>query len=602
MSMSSTIPTVNARDLDFQLFEVLAAEGLTERPAYADHDGISLRMTLDVARQIAAEKFQTHHREADTDEPRLENGVVRIIPQVKEALNAFAEAGFMNADRPMEEGGQSLPFTIYQACLACFQAANIATSSYNFLTLSGANVIRSFGTEAQKRRYMDPMLEARFLGTMCLSEPHAGSGLGDLRTRAVPQTDGTYLIKGSKMWISGGSHEMSENIIHLVLARIEGAPAGTRGISLFIVPRHRVSDDGSIGEDNDISLVGINHKMGYRGTVNTLLNFGEHDQCVGELIGEPHKGLSYMFSMMNEARISVGVGATMLGVAGYLYSLDYARNRTQGRLPGQKDPALPTVPIIDHADVRRMLMTQKAYAEGALALCLHAARLVDDERSALTEAERERAVLLLEILTPLVKSWPSEFCLEGNKLAMQVLGGYGYTRDYPVEQFYRDNRLNLIHEGTHGIQAIDLVARKIQMRDGAAFNLLLSDIRAEAGADHPPATAGFASRLAIIADRVETATRDMLAQSPDPIRQTANATTYLDMLGHVAVGWMWLRQARVAATALDAGATGGDVDFYRGKLAACRYFFDFELGRLDHWLPLIASADPLFTDLDTAWM
>lgn len=601
MSTSSTLPTINRRDLDFQLFEVLDTCALISRQVHADHDASTFGAVLDVAQSIAADKFQTHYREADLNEPHVVDGKVQIIPQVREALNAFAEAGFMTADRPFEDGGQQLPFTLLQACLACFQAANIGTSSYNFLTISGAAVIREFGTPEQIATYMRPMLEARYLGTMCLSEPHAGSGLADLRTRATLQSDGSYKIKGSKMWISAGEHELSENIVHLVLARIDDAPVGTRGISLFIVPRRHVNADGSVGEDNDVTLVGLNHKMGYRGTVNTLLNFGDSDSCTGYLIGEPNQGLTYMFHMMNEARISVGTGAAMLGVAGYLYSLDYARTRPQGRLPGAKDPNVPPVAIIEHADIRRMLIAQKSYAEGAVALCLYAARLVDDVRSGETDDVRSRASQLLEILTPLVKSWPSEFCLEANKLAMQVLGGYGYTRDYPVEQYYRDNRLNLIHEGTHGIQALDLVGRKIRMDGGALFRLLLETIREDIDkAAKQPDVAAFAQRLADALVRVEAATESMQAAAPSDRVYTANATLYLDMLGHVVIAWMWLRQALVASRALQAGAVSDERAFYEGKVLACRYFYGYELGRLDHWLPILASANPMFATVDSA--
>lgn len=603
MSGASATATVNRRDLDFQLFEVLEAESLTRRPAFADHDRASFVAALDVAQKIAAEKFQTHYRESDLDEPRMEDGRVRVLPQVKHALKAFADAGFLIADRPFEEGGQQLPFMILQACLACFQAANIGTSSYNFLTISGAGVIREFGTEDQKARYMRPMLQGRFFGTMCLSEPQAGSGLADIRTRAKPQADGSYRLKGAKMWISAGEHELSENIVHLVLARIDGAPAGTRGISLFIVPRRRLTGDDAPGEPNDVTLVGLNHKMGYRGTVNTLLNFGECDDCVAELIGEPNRGLAYMFHMMNEARISVGVGAAMLGGAGYLYSLAYAKGRPQGRLPGAKDPSTPAVPIVEHADVRRMLITQKSYVEGALGLCLYAARLVDDVRTAGSDEERDRGLLLLDILTPIVKSWPSEFCLEANKLAIQVLGGYGYTRDYPVEQYYRDNRLNLIHEGTHGIQALDLVSRKIRMNDGAALDLLFAAIRQDVAKCKPLAGIGeFACQLEAALDRVREATRAMQAAAPDERVYTANATLYLDMLGHVVIAWMWLRQVRVAVLALDAVTADDERDFYQGKLAACRYFYNYELGRLAHWLPILASADPLFVATEPRWL
>lgn len=600
MSASSTVPTASLRDLNFQLFDVLDAGALTARPAHEDHDNISLHATLELAHQIAAEKFQTHYREADLDEPRLVNGSVQVCPQIREALDAFSAAGFMNADRPLDEGGMSLPFSVYQGCLACFQAANVGTSSYNFLTFAGANVIRSFGTERQKRLYMAPMVAGRFLGTMCLSEPQAGSGLADIRTRAIPQPDGSYLLKGSKMWISGGEHELSENIIHLVLARIEGAPPGTKGISLFIVPRKRVQEDGTVGQGNDISLVGLNHKMGYRATVNTLVNFGDAGACRAELVGEANNGLAYMFFMMNEARISVGLGAAMLGVAGYLYSVDYARTRHQGRLPGGKDPALPMVPIIEHADVRRMLLAQKSYAEGALAMCLYAARLVDDMRSGESAEARERAALLLDFLTPIVKSWPSEFCLEANNLAIQVLGGYGYTRDYPVEQFYRDNRLNMIHEGTNGIQAIDLVGRKIRLNDGALLDMVLAEMEAEIAADHCTLCAGFATQLQTAVDTIRHCTAALAAQADDPRRQTANATYFLQMMGHVIVAWMWLRQARVASAALAAGASAVDTDFYQGKMAACRYFFDYELGRTGDWGRILASGNDLFVTVPTS--
>jgi len=598
MGSSSTHPTIDRRDLDFQLFEVLDVVALTRRAEHTDHDRATFAAALDVAQQLAADKFQTHYRESDLEEPRIKDGKVWVLPQVKEALGAFAEAGFLTADRRYDEGGQQLPFTVYQACLACFQAANIGTSSYNFLAISAARVISEFGTDEQRRRYAQPMLDGRFLGTMCLSEPQAGSGLADIRTRAVLQPDGRYRLKGAKMWISGGEHELAENIVHLVLARIEGAPSGTRGISLFIVPRRRVGSDGAIGAGNDVTLVGLNHKMGYRGTVNTLLNFGERDECVGELLGEANHGLATMFHMMNEARISVGMGAAMLGIAGYLYSLMYAKERAQGRVPGAKDPRTPPVRIVEHADVRRMLIAQKAYVEGALALGLYAAKLVDDVRTAPTHGERERAATLLEVLTPLVKSWPSEFCLEANKLAMQVLGGYGYARDYPVEQFYRDNRLNLIHEGTHGIQAVDLVDRKIRIDRGEGFKLLMAKMALDSEEGlQSAATAGFAQRLGRAVADVSAATAAMLEAASDARIRTANATLYLDMLGHVAIAWMWLRQAAVSAGRLaEAGAK--DRKFYLGKLAACRYFYTYELSRLAHWLPLLRSAEPLFVEID----
>ena len=368
-------------------------------------------------------------------------------------------------------GGAQLPIAVAQAGFAWFSAANVSTAGYMFLTMASANMLAKFGTDDQIESFVQPMLAGRFSGTMALSETQAGSSLADVMTRAEPQPDGTYRLFGSKMWISGAEHELTENIVNLVLAKIPGSAAGTKGISLFIVPKYLVDADGTIGERNDVALVGLNHKMGQRGTTNTVLNFGDGSftpagkpGAVGYLVGEPHRGITYMFTMMNEARLGVGMGAVALGYTGYLKSLRYARERQQGRPLTAKEPLTPQVPIIEHADVKRMLLAQKAYVEGGLALLLYCAKLIDIQHSSDSEEERANAELLLDILTPMAKSWPSQWCLEANSLAIQVHGGYGYTREYDVEQHYRDNRLNLIHEGTHGIQSLDLLGRKVRQR------------------------------------------------------------------------------------------------------------------------------------------
>ena len=414
---------------------------------------------------------------SDEHEPQFDGQQVTLLPEVKDALDALRATGFLAAGKDYEYGGMQLPSLISFACLSLFKSANIATSSYAMLTTANANVIERFGSASQKRKYLQALFEGRTFGTMALTEPQAGSSLSDLVTSATPNADGTYSIRGNKIFISAGDHELSENIVHLVLARIPGGPPGVKGISLFTVPKYHVNDDGSRGARNDVALAGLIHKMGWRGTTSTMLSFGEHGECIGELIGEPHQGLAYMFHMMNEARIGVGLGAVMLGYRGYLASLDYARERPQGRHPTNKNPLDPQLPLIEHADVRRMLLAQKAYVEGAYALCLYAARLVDEQKTGEDETARAEAGLLLDLLTPIVKSWPSQWCLEANSLAIQIHGGYGYTREYPVEQFYRDNRLNMIHEGTHGIQAIDLLGRKVVMKQGAALELLGREIR-----------------------------------------------------------------------------------------------------------------------------
>jgi butyryl-CoA dehydrogenase len=484
------------------------------------------------------------------------------------------------------------------------------------LTTGNANLLMAHGTPRQKQVFAASEFAGRWSGTMCLSEPQAGSSLSDVATRAEPDGAGfesdplgpRYRLRGSKMWISAGEHELTENIVHLVLAKIPGPDgklvAGTRGISLFVVPKQLVDVEGRLtGERNDVALAGLNHKCGWRGTVNTLLNFGEgrfrpggRAGAIGWLVGRPGEGLRCMFHMMNEARIGVGMSAAMLGMAGYEASLDYARQRPQGRPmgPAGKDPSQPQVPIVEHADVKRMLLAQKAYAEGALALELYCARLVDEQHTG-DAAAAEQASLLLEVLTPIAKSWPSEWCLEANSLAIQVLGGYGYTRDFPVEQYWRDNRLNMIHEGTHGIQAMDLLGRKVVMNGGAGLKLLaarVSDTVALAG--QVAGLAEPANELAAAQQRLGAATMSAWATGV-PDEALANATPYLQAFGHVVLAWIWLDVALAVATRPGHGLAPG-------KLAALRYFFAYELPKIDAWLAVVARREPLVRELDPAWL
>lgn len=584
---------INRRDLEFILYDLLALERLCDSPRFGAHDRTSFDGVIDTAYAIAEEKFANHAAKADVQEPHFDGERVHIIPETAEALRAYADAGFVAAPFSEELGGLQLPWTLVQSCAAVFCAANVSTWAYPLLTTGVANMIAAFGDAAQQALYLPPLLDGRWFGTMCLSEPQAGSSLTDIRTRAEPAGDGSYRLSGNKMWISGGEHDMSENIVHLVLAKIPGGPPGVKGISLFIVPKFLPDADGRPGARNGVTLAGLNHKMGYRGTVNTVLNFGEHAPCTGFLLGEPHRGLACMFQLMNEARIAVGLGATALGYTAYLHSLDYARNRPQGRPVGNKDPAAPQVPIIEHADIRRLLLAQKAAAEGALALVLYCAHLVDRQHLAAEPGERADRELLLEILTPIAKSWPSEFCLEGNRHAIQILGGYGYTRDYPLERFYRDNRLNAIHEGTHGIHGLDLLGRKAGLADGRALALLLGEMReCAAAAAGQPALAAFADALDEACERIEATTAALLTEAAagNTERAFANATLYLDAVGHVVVAWMWLRMASLAATRLPA-AQGEAADFLQGKCNACRYFFAYELPGAVRQLDWLARLD-----------
>ncbi|MFM8467122.1 MAG: acyl-CoA dehydrogenase [Oxalobacteraceae bacterium] len=602
--MSSKI--LSRRDLDFLLYEWLNAESLTSRPRFADHSRETFDAVLDLCEQLATEKFATHNKKSDQNEPQFDGQRVSIIPEVAEALKAFADAGLVSAGMDYDHGGMQLPCLIEKAGFAWFKGANVATSAYAMLNIGNANTVIKCGSPEQIARYAQPILSGRFFGTMCLSEPQAGSSLSDITTRAEPEADGSYRLRGNKMWISGGEHEMSENIIHLVLAKVPGPDGklipGVKGISLFIVPKFLVNEDGSLGERNDVVLAGLNHKMGYRGTTNTLLNFGEGKHqpggkagAVGYLVGQLHQGLAAMFNMMNEARIAVGLGAVMLGYAGYLHALDYARHRPQGRHPQNKDPAQPQLPIIQHTDVRRMLLAQKAYAEGGLALILYCSRLVDEEKTADSQQARQEATLLLDILTPIAKSWPSQWCLEGNNLAIQVHGGYGYTREYDVEQMYRDNRLNPIHEGTHGIQALDLLGRKVVMREGRALELLSARVSVSLAQAEKAHLNELADALRKRWQRMQEVTR-VLHSAGDLNVTLANATLYLEAFGHLVITWIWLEQATVAQK-----SAMSDRDFYAGKLHAATWFFRHELPRVDAQLDVLATLDTTTLDMQEAW-
>ncbi|MFJ2389614.1 acyl-CoA dehydrogenase [Pseudomonas koreensis] len=599
--MSETL--LSSRNLAFELYEVLDAEGLTRRERFAEHNRETFDAAIGTARSIAEKYFAPHNRKGDEHEPRYENGQAILIPEVKPAVDAFLEAGFLNAARSFEAGGMQLPTLLSQACFAHFQAANASTTSYPFLTMGAANLIESFGTDEQKQRFLQPMIDGRFFGTMALTEPHAGSSLSDIRTRAEPASDGTYRLKGNKIFISGGDHPLSENIVHMVLAKLSDAPPGVKGISLFIVPKFLVNDDGTLGPRNDVLLAGLFHKMGWRGTTSTALNFGDNGECVGYLVGKPHHGLSYMFQMMNEARIGVGMGAVMLGYAGYLYSLEYARERPQGRVPDSKDPSTAPVAIIQHADVRRMLLTQKSYVEGAFDLGLYAARLFDDTTTLESEAERKQAHELLDLLTPIVKSWPSEFCLKANELAIQILGGHGYTREYPVEQYYRDNRLNPIHEGTHGIQSLDLLGRKLAQNGGAGLKQLVRLIAdtAERATAHESLTALHEPLEKLVA-RLQTVTLGLLSDlAQGKVNSSlANSALYLKVFGHTVIGWRWLEQAIRAEEGLAKG-NAADADFYKGKLQAARYFLTWEVPGCQHELTLLEARDETCLAMQDGW-
>ena len=615
--------------LDFLLHNWLAVTQLTTRARFADHNRETFDAVLDTCERIAADKFAPFNRLVDTQEPRTEvapDGKLHVVlPQATfDAFRAYADSGMLSTAQSFELGGMQLPYVVEAAANAFFAKASVSIG-FGMLTTGNANLLMAHGTPLQQAVFAHNEFSGRWAGTMCLSEPQAGSSLGDVATRAVP--DGAdfardplgprYRLKGNKMWISAGEHEITENIVHLVLAKIPDAdgklPAGVKGISLFIVPKFLPvlpEGDGAqegfasqvkVGQRNDVALAGLNHKCGWRGTTNTLLNFGEGQYlvaskgtgpacagAVGYLVGQPGKGLACMFHMMNEARIGVGMAATMLGFAGYEAALDYAKARTQGRALTNKDPASPPVRLIEHADIKRMLLAQKAYVEGALALELYCARLVDEQHTGTPEATEE-ARLLLEVLTPIAKSWPSEWCLEANSLAIQVHGGYGYTRDFPVEQYWRDNRLNMIHEGTHGIQAMDLLGRKVLMEGGRGLQLLAERINTTVQqAIQVPELAEHANALAAALQQVGSATKAAWATG-NPANALANAVPYLQAFGHTVLAWIWLDVA-LATVRQDAALS---IAASSGKIRAAAYFYHYELPKIGAWLGVVSTCNPI---------
>jgi butyryl-CoA dehydrogenase len=597
-------PLLDRRDLEFLLYELFDVESMAQRERYADHNRETINAALDTSQAVAEKYFLPIRQKVDTNEPTFDGQEVHMIPEIKVALDAVVEAGLTAPGADYELGGMQLPAVAAAVSSAYLSAAGSTTVGYIGLTNANANLIEAHGSDEQRRTWVEPMRSGRFAGTMAMTEPGAGSGLADLTTTAVAMDDGTYRVAGNKIFISGGEHEINENIVHLVLARVKGAPKGVKGISLFIVPKYLVNEDGSLGERNEVALAGLFHKMGGRGQTSCALNFGEKEGAVGYLVGEENRGLLYMFHMMNEARIMVGSGAAITALAGYQYSLDYARERPQGRLPSSKDPLSPPVNIIEHADVRRMLLAQKAYAEGAYTLCLMGTQLADDSYTAPTEGERASAHELLDFLTPIIKTWPSEYGPEANDLAIQVLGGHGYINEHPVELMYRDNRLNPIHEGTTGIQSLDLLARKVPQNNLAGYTACLKAMgeTIEQASAHDSLEAS-AQQLASSIETLKTTTDfllgAMLEKEIDLV--LANSVKYLDLFGHVVIAWVWLKQGLVATTALSDEPHESDRDFYRGKLQAMRYFFRYELPETEVWAALLRELDDTCYAMEANW-
>lgn len=571
-----------------------------ERFEHVDIDDIW--SVLQIATRIGENELAPHLRASDTDEPRIDaSGDVVVHGDVADAVRLIGQSGLFSGPFELESGGLQLPHVVHATALGTLMAANLSTACFPLLTVGNAQLLCAHASPAQVAAFAEPQIAGEAMGTMCLSEPHAGSSLGDIRTRAVEEgTDELgrrFRIAGNKMWISGGDHDVTENIIHLVLAKVPDEngdlPMGSRGISLFVVPK--ILPDG---QRNDVTVSGLNHKLGYRGIPNTALNFGEgraapngSTGAIGWLVGEVGQGLPQMFHMMNEARISVGLSGAMLACRGYQMSLDYARDRTQGRHGAGGEG--PQVPIIEHADVRRMLLAQRAISQGATALVLYSARLVDEERTAAGPEDRAAAHERLALLTPVTKTWPSEWAQVSLHHALQIHGGAGYTRDFEVEILYRDNRLNPIHEGTTGIQGLDLVGRKIRRDNGKAFAALATDIeKTIAAAQAHPALKASAARLAEALSATRRAVAALINEKDDKIA-LSHGTPFLFGFGHLVVGWLWLDHAAFVAGCLESGDDEFSVPYLEGRISACRFFAETELPNVAAWLRPIEEGSDL---------
>jgi butyryl-CoA dehydrogenase len=596
----STNPLLDDRDVSFLLWDVHAAHLLCELPAFADHSREGFELILGQSRRLAREVLYPAYAPMDAEPPALSGGRVRVHPAMRAIYPRIVELGLINATRPAEVGGQRLPTTIASMAMGYLMAANGAAAGYAFLTTGAAHLVEAFGSEALKETYMTRMYAGEWTGTMALTEPQAGSSLADVKATATPAGDGSYRLRGSKIFISGGDQDLTENVVNLTLARIDGAPPGIKGVSLFVVPRRRPEGGGLV--DNDVETAGLVHKIGWRGLPSVILSLGERGDCHGFLVGEPHRGIAYMFQMMNEARLLVGLSGVATASVAYHEAVAYARARPQGRPLGGRDPSLPQVPIIEHADVRRMLLRQKAIVEGGLSLVVTASRWADLATHAEEPSERRRAALLLDLITPVAKSFPAEKGFEANALSVQVHGGYGYSSEYRPEAWMRDQKLNSIHEGTTGIQGMDLLGRKAIAAGGEALRAFVEEVafavsRARKARVAEPLCAEVEGAMGLVAGLTAELGAKGLGGKVDAMM--LHSTDYLELFSILAVGWQWILQAAAAREALARGVT--PAAFYEGKLCAAQYWIATELGRIPHLASLCRSAEGSYARMKPEW-
>jgi alkylation response protein AidB-like acyl-CoA dehydrogenase len=567
----------NREHLNFILFDVLKADTVTQFEYFADHDKEALQMYIDATDQFAKEYLFPHLVEMDRKQPELVNGRIQVHPIHKDIMRISGENGWISILANKEVGGLQMPAVFSTAASFILGAANYSGCVFVGLTMGAAHLIEAFADKKYHDVYLPKMFAGLWQGTMALTEPGAGSSLSDVVTTAEKQDDGTYKIVGQKIFISCGDSDAVDNVVHLLLARVKGAPAGIKGISMFIVPRERIKEEGIL-EHNDVTSIGVYHKMGYKGAPIAHLSFGENNDCKGWLVGEENKGLSYMFQMMNEARISVGLHATSISSAAYYASLKYANERLQGRNIAEKNPELPQTPIINHADVKRMLLFQKTFIDGALCLELQCSYFADMER--VTEGdEKEKYNLMLELLTPVAKSYPAEMSNFSTSTAIQIFGGYGFTKDFIAEQYYRETRIHTIHEGTTAIHGLDLLGRKVMMKNGKAVMLLMQEVMQDiTKAKQFDNTKSHAASLEKKLGQLQELSMHLMgvAQKEGVEAYLSDATLYLELFGILVLGWQWIKMANTCneSSTLDA-------DFKDSKFLCFNYFFEYELPKAE---------------------
>jgi len=567
---------VSLENLKFLLYDVHQLEELFKEKWFSEYNREAIDMMLDASKDYADREMLPYFEEMDRQGCTIKDGVVKVHPQIHKIFNYMGETGWINATRSFDDGGMQLPHIAHIASGIIYSAANNSAIGFSMLTAGAARLIMSFGSEELKEKFTHKMYGGKWQGTMAMTEPDAGSSLSDITTSAVRQDDGTFKITGQKIFISGGDYDDVENVVHLMLVKIKDSPKGARGISLFVVPKKRIEADGSL-IDNDVITAGLFHKMGQHAYVTTHLMMGEKENCVGYLVGEENLGLKYMFQMMNSARIEVGLTGASIASAAYYASLEYAQERLQGRNPDTKNPNEAPTAIINHADVRRMLFFQKAVAEGSISLALECSRLID--LMIVTEGEeKENNRLLLEILTPIMKTYPTEMGIQSTSAGVQCLGGYGFCVDFPLEQMYRDIRITTLYEGTTGIQSMDLLGRKMTMQGGKAAKLLFGEISktiSEAGSfdstkRHATTLMGVLSKYQQVLNRLLG-----LAGGGKLEEFLSDANLFMEVSGHIVISWQWLKQGIAAQKILDSGVDNSI--FYESKIKTMDYYYAYEL-------------------------